>query len=376
MILDRILAPTILAVLVLLASPESCQAQQGQPDPNLPSLRIIFFTPADVDPPKNAQERLTQVAKYTENFFVTWMTKWKYEPTRKKIFQWQPDGNVEVLFAKGKQKADFYKDGSFRPRMVQQLAAKHNIPRNGNINWVFVYKGPPPAKYTNYKGAGNSKQGGWAMANYLSTDGEIRIGKDIAEGFHDDFTLKGVIHELGHGFGLPHLGPRLKRDAGNSLMGPITRIWEKFRGPKDRRGYLTEASAAMLWKHPIFSGTSKNRNVMPTLKLAGYRARFDRKSKTINVSGKLDSESTAHSVIVVDDMDNKPGEYWKRAYVSRLKPDGSFNVSVDEPVPSGGKFRIVFCFNNGIVTGTGKGHGLNADIQKPYRYVRQSYVFD
>lgn len=360
-----------------LLTPSILFAQSEKTDPKLPTLRIIFFTPADVDPPANAEERLTEVAKYTENFFVKWMKHWKYEPAREKIFQWKPDGNVEVLFAKGDQKAATYTDGSFRPKAVQQIIRKYKVPRNGNINWFFVYKGDPPTRFAHYKGAGNSKQGGWAVCNFHSSDGKISLKTDIAEGFHQDFTLKGCIHELGHGVGLPHLGPRMKRDLGNSLMGPVTRIWEKFRGPKDRRAYLTEASAAMLWKHPLFTGTSKNRSEFPAkIQLANYKAAFNRKSKTITVSGKLISDRSAHSVILVDDMDNKPGEYWKRAYVGRIQKDGSFSTEIDEPVPSGGKFRILFCFDNGIVTGTGKGHALNAAIEKSYRYVRGNYVFD
>ena len=345
-------------------------------DERLPSLRVVLFTPKDVSPPEDAVERLTEIATYTERFFVDWMTHCEYEPARKTMFQWEPNGDVEVLFAQGDRPAAEYTDGSFRPQMVQQLVRRHQIPRNANIWWTFVYLGDPPARYSNFRGAGNPIQGGWALANYDSSSGEILVSRDIAAGFHHDIALKGTIHELGHGLGLPHLGPRIRRDLGNSLMGPINNIWARYRGPQDRRGYLTEASAAMLWKHPLFSGTTEDRNVKPVLELHDYQAEHDRRGQQITVTGRLAANRAAHSVIVVDDMDDKPGEYWKRAYVGRIDGDGKFSVTLDELVPSGGTFRIVFCFDNGIVTGDGDKQGLVGAIEKTYQYVRRTYQFD
>jgi hypothetical protein len=371
---DKTVASGLCAVLLLAVTQRSCDAADPV-DPKLPTLRMVLFTPRNVAPPPNAGERLTQFARYAENFFVNWMTRWDYEPARKQIFQWQSDGSVEVLFAKGDRSADQYTDGSFRPQMIQKLVQEHNIPRNGNIWWIFVYLGDPPARFKNYRGAGDSRGGGWAILNYDSSPGEIHLDREIAAGFHDEIFLKGSIHELGHGLGLPHLGPRLKQDLGNSLMGPVTRIWEQHR-PGDQRGYLTEGSAAMLWKHPLFSGTTKDRNVMPTVALEDYEARHDRGRNQIKIEGRLVSNRAAHSVVIVDDMDEKPGEYWRRAYVGRIAEDGTFQVAVDEPVPCGGTYRIVFCFDNGIVTGDAGKLGLLGAIEKKYRYVGQTYRFD
>lgn len=365
----------IAAALVVAAGADRLVADDAV-EAKLPTLRIVFFTPRDVSPPRNVDERLTQVARYTEDFFVKWMTHWKYEPARKQMFQWKPDGRVEVLYAQGEQRADQIKDGSFRPQVVKGLVEKHRIPQNSNIWWFFVYLGDPPTRFANFRGAGDSKLGGWAILNYDSSPGEVRLDKELAEGFHHDFMLKGAVHELGHGLGLPHIGPRLKLDLGNSLMGPVTRNWIKYMGPKDRRGHLSEASAAMLWKHPIFSGTAKDRRAMPNVNLRSYQARYDSGRKQIEIRGQLTSNRKAHSVIVADDMDEKPGEYWIRAYVGRVEKDGGFQVVIDEPVKSGGTYRIVFCFDNGIVSGDGKKVGLASALEKPYRYVRQSYRFE
>lgn len=349
-------------------------------DARLPTIRIVFFTPKGVRPPANAQQRVNELAKFTEDFFVKWMTHWGYEPARKQMFQWQENGDVEILFATGDKPADEYTDGSFRPQVIQQLTKEHKIPRNNNINWVLVYKGDPPARFDFFKGSGNSKTGGWAMANFDSSPGEIRIDRDIAAGFHDDIALKGMIHEFGHALGLPHLGPRLKDDLGNTLMGPVNRIWLKelrAQGKYDARGYLSEGSAAMLWKHPIFTGTSRERGEMPKqVRLQKYSAEFDAQQMQIAVSGNVKSDRKIHSVLLVDDMDKKPGEYWVRPYVARVDAAGNFQVTVTEPVDSGGTYRLVFCLDNGVVTGDGKTHGLGSAIEKKYTYARGTFKFD
>ncbi len=363
------------ALLMLAMQPVANRAH-AQQDPKLPTIRIIFFTPSDVSPPEGVNERLTQIAKYTEAFFFKWMKHWGYEPAAEHMFQWNADGTVEVLFAKGDQPADKVVDGSFRPKMIQQLTKEHKIPRNGNINWIFVYKGDPPARFDKFVGSGNSKAGGWATANYLSAAGSIRLDKDIAEGFHDDFALKGCIHEFGHALGLPHQGPRLKHKAGNTLMGPVTRIWERELGHKDGRGYLSEGSAAMLWKHPIFSGTARKRGEMPRLNMLKFEPSFEARKLQIEINGRVASDAKVHSVIVIDDMDKKPGAYWVRPYVSRVDKDGNFQVIIDEPIDSGGTYRVMFCFDNGVVTGDGKRHGTVGAIDKKYTYARGTFRFD
>ena len=66
-----------------------------------------------------------------------------------------------------------------------------------------------------------------------------------------EMAIKGTIHEFGHALGLPHIGPRPGVKLGNTLMGPTNRVFCSRTGPDDPRVYLSEASAAALWKHPV-----------------------------------------------------------------------------------------------------------------------------
>jgi hypothetical protein len=169
---------------------------------------------------------------------------------------------------------------------------------------------------------------------------------------HDAFTLKGCIHELGHALGLPHIVPRFKERLGNTLMGPNWAEYGRAAGTKEARAYLSAAGAAMLWKHFVFSGTAEHRGVLPSVRVQGYRARYDRARGEIEVTGKLVSDGTAHSVVLTDDAPNQE-DYWRKAYVARLGSDGRFTIRVNEPSRSKGTFRLLFCFENGALTGDG-----------------------
>jgi hypothetical protein len=342
-----------------------------------PTLRIVFFTPADLKPPVGVQQRLNQVAEATERFIIGGMKRWGYAPTNERMFQRTPDGAVEVLFIAGDQprSSGRYDKPRFAGEVIEKATRQYVVAGRGNLWWVFVYLGDPPTRFNEYRGHGDSQQGGWALVNYDTTPGEIRPDQSLGVGFNERFTLKGCGHELGHAFGLPHIGPNPGKRLGNSLMGPNMDAYARMGLPNKDRVYLTEASAAMLWKHPIFLGTSRDRDVLPSVRLADYRGVFNKSKRKVTLTGKLVANVPAHSVVVLDDVEQKQGSYASRSYVGRIKADGTFSVTIDEPVPSDGLYRIFFCFENGAATGDGMGHGDQSAIVKPYRFVRGGLQF-
>ena len=139
--------------------------------------------------------------------------------------------------------------------------------------------------FDDWRGTGEPRDGGWAMVNYDTIPGEIRPDIGIGEGFNAEYFLKGTIHELGHAFGLHHVGPDLSLGLGNSLMGPNNSVYAGRKYSKADQVYLTESSAARLWKHPIFSGTNKDRALQPTaVKLLDYKAAFGRPENRITIT--------------------------------------------------------------------------------------------
>jgi len=364
------------ATLMLAVAVPSTRGDVEATSP-LPTLRIVLFTPSDVEPPAGARRRITQIADFTERFFVRWMTYWKYEPARKAIFRRDGAGAAEVLFVKGDQPSSSgrYNGPGFQQEVIEKAVRQYGIPRHRHVWWIFVYLGEPPRRFSDFCGEGDSQEGGWSLMNYPTVPGEIQAEDELGGGFLATIALKGGIHELGHALGLPHIGPNPAKRLGNSLMGPTIDNYARQLGAKDHRVHLTEASAAMLWKHPLFSGTAQDRSVLPSVALSGYRGRYDPGRRRVELSGQLTSNGHAHSVVVIDNMAQKPGPYWKRGYAARLADDGTFRVAIDEPVPSDGQYEIYFCFDNGVVTGDGKRQSEPSALLKPYRFRRGGFQF-
>jgi hypothetical protein len=80
-----------------------------------------------------------------------------------------------------------------------------------------------------------------------------------------------------------------------------------------------------------------------------------------------------HSIVAIDIPEKGPGDYWKKAYASRLADDGSFKLLIDELLPSSGVLKVVFCFDNGVFTGNGKGIGFAHAAEVPYHFAGSSY---
>lgn len=348
-------------------------------EPPPPAIRIVLLTASDRSPPAGAPRRLSRIADAAERFLLGEMRRWEYPPAVSRLFRRGADGSVEVLSVKGAYAAaDLSRDRAvYAGDAIRKAERLARVEGEGHIWWVFYYVGDRPERLSDWRGVGCSRDGGFAIVNYDTIPGEIRPDLGLQEGFNAAYFLKGTVHELGHALGLPHIGPDPALGRGNSLMGANADVYVARKQPHADRVYLTEASAAMLWKHPVFSGTAKDRQRQPVIKLADYKPTYSRASDRITLAGKVVSDPMAHSVVVLDDLGRPSDEYWCRSHVARVAPDGTFRVAVDHPARADGHFRILFCFDNGVVTGDGAGvvFGDRGDIRKSYHFRDGGYRF-
>lgn len=362
----------LIGVLVSVTSAVQAQVR-------MPSVQIVFLTPADVEPPKGVSKRLTQVADYTEAFLVKWMKVWKYPPKREQIFQRNDDGSVKIHFvsaAEALSSGEFpLKDGNLARKGKLLAKEKYDLPSNLDVWWVWVYVGDPPLKYSSYLGSGNAAQGGLSQVNYVNLPGDIGVEDKLAIPFLTELTFKGTIHEFGHALGLPHNGPVVKRDLGMPLMGATIARFRQVMKNREERGFLSEASAAILWKHPLFSGTANRRYANPQVKWYDIEVRNDRAKRTAQLTGRLTTSVPAHSVIAYDSVPRVHTMYFQKPYVARVRKDGTFTITISEPVSvqTTGTFRLVACCENGTMTGGGKARGIGSAYDINYRTSRTGY---
>ncbi|MGI9457620.1 MAG: hypothetical protein ACR2NU_13735 [Aeoliella sp.] len=356
-------------VTLIASTPASLGANNAE---TKPMFRVVFFTPSDVEPPAGVRERLKEYVDYSQMFFAKWMNHWEYECEDPLSVNHDGEGYPEILYVKGQhtEASGRYKQLGFQKEVVATACREYKLDPEGQVWWIFTYKGP---ERRGFRGSGNAQRGGTSTSIYDPADeGHLRLEDDL--GSVPVRNAKGSIHELGHALGLPHIGPHENDRFGNSLMGPIVRAYQN-KYPKETRVYLTESSAAMLWKNPLFSGTTKDRDFTPTLELDDFEVTHDKERDRLIVAGKVVSDYGAHSIVVANESDATRSDYWMKCFATRVAEDGTFQVLIDELDHTDGQLRIVCCFNNGAIIGKAKGRGLQTGFVKQYRFEDESFTF-
>ena len=362
----------VLAAAVLLCAAAMQVKAAEVVTPTEPRLRIVFFTPSDVDPPEGVEERVRQMADYVQDFFSRWMKHWEYEPERELALDRDANGVPEILYVSGKdtEASGRYRKPDFQPEVIETACKQYGIQRQGQVWWILMYKGPQD----NWgRGGGDALRGGAATARFYTEEGEIRVGEDLAGGFPREIMLKGAIHELGHALGLPHIGPRDSDKLGNCLMGPVNMVYARRKGPEDQRAYLSEAASAMLWKHPLFSEQANRETRRPRVGPIDGGAVWNKADGSFEVSGIVRSPIPVHSVVIAEESRHPRRDYWTQTFVGKVAADGSFSVRVPKLEERDGCLKIVFCCENGAVLGESMGRGFGSGFNVPYRYKDGSF---
>ncbi|RLV58918.1 hypothetical protein D5018_14725 [Parashewanella curva] len=347
-------------------------------------IHMVMFTPKGQAAPQKTDQRLNEVADISEKFFNHWMQYWGYPVAQPFKLNRNPNGDVKINYVEGRythasKKYENY--GFYKKSVIAQTSTQYGLPKDHQFWWAFYY--PKKIKKGAYVGGGDF-QGGFSRAGFKDVKGDIDVnGSLAAKGTADAFLLKAVVHEMGHALGLPHNGPHQKDGLGNSLMGPVNKVYKrKTKG--DERVYLSKASAAMLWKHPVFTGTDTDIDKKINFSLNDYQAHFDKSNNQIIVNGQLKTDYPAHSVVIADTPNSLKSAYWQKMYVCDIKDGGKFTCVINEPEQSSGKLQMVFCFENGAVMGIPKSERTrskerlvwNKALRKKYSFKKGEYQFE
>ena len=244
------------------------------------------------------------------------------------------------------------------------LVKKHwgaDADTNG-VYWTF-YHCPDHEGMRGFRGMGG-RDWGRAINRYPDIDGNISIDADLGAEELWPLNLKGCVHEFGHALGLPHIGPKLAEENGNTLMGPINRAFAKRTTgkPFDSRVYLSETSAAMLAKHPLFSKTHIDYS-KPDYKINISGLEIEEKENhSIHVHGHANCTEEIHSINALDSP-KRFGDYWSRPYRADVEKDGAFSLLVNHPFEDPkGSLSIYFSLDDGRNSATGEKEVLQRDI--------------
>jgi len=338
-------------------------------------VHVVLFVPSGVTPPAGYQQRIDDIVTYAEGFFRRELNRWGHQRVAMP-FRRSADGRVEVTLMRGKLPTAQYKPVPLRAEVMDVLRRQNKLEGGRQIWWILVYAGDPPARFEGFLGGFGPQIGGWAVCNFDTTPGRIDPAAPLGSDFLQKLMLKGMLHELGHGFQLPHVGPLNRDNAGNTLMGPTHINYRRVVRGGAQGVYLSEAEAAMLSTHPAFRGGADDRGQLPKVEVQDLKCAVNPRNNTIVVSGRVRASERAVYALVADESDARPGEYWTKTYAGKVSPDGAFEVVVSEPSPSNGTLTTWFAFENGAQTGNGKLRGRESGVPRAYSYSARQWTFN
>lgn len=350
-------------VFVLVALAASLHAE-GIRETDSPSARIILFVPDESQMPPACEAKLRSIAVRTEAFLANGIEQWGWKVGRRDIFTRNPEGKIEITVMRGTL-PDNTSGRDALPVIMKKAITETKTKLGGDSSkgsyWCVFYH-CPDHNVRGFQGAGG-RNGGRSINAYPIAEGEVTPDIDLAAKEMWPLNLKGCIHEFGHALGLPHIGPKPSLQLGNTLMGPINKAFAAKAPGKEAepRVYLTEASAAMLAKHPLFTPGTQAKGVRP-YEIEVSNLTFEETSvNEFKVKGSVKSEVRAHSVIILDSQRGF-GDYWARSYCAKVGDSGKFSVTVSDPFDSPrGILTLFFSLEDGRNSATGKKEMLQGD---------------
>lgn len=323
---------------------------------------IVLFHADDSKPPADHAERLASLGEYVEAFLAKEMRRWKKPVERTKIFARNAEGKIRVTVTSGKLASNGRNAlPEIRTKALREAGKQLRVPQGKPAVWWIFYDHPDVKGFQ----GGARGFGGMAINAYPVGEGSFDPNAPMASPKLADAKVKGAIHEFGHALGLPHIGPRPGRKLGNSLMGPVNRAYWGKTGSEEQRVYLSEVSAAMLWKHPIFRVSKIQAPQLAKIETENLKAR--EVDGQVVVEGIVSAENKAHTAVVLDSERGRFGDYWARPYVGSIDPqNGEFRVVIEEPFERG-MLHLSFSLVNGTTTDGTKPFQRGSDLRFEYQ---------
>ncbi len=369
-------------------SPDECQQRLAK---NLPRrvgayretvpkagnvLRVVYFHPADVEPQKDHQERITRIMLDIQDFYRSEM---KRNGFGDRTFPLEMKGDeLTIHLVKGKDPAAQYRHesgGNVRREVQAAFADRMSLDREYALIFNGMCRKLGENRYffhAPYYGdsRSNHRRGLCHVADcelmdtLHLTDVKNRIQYEEHYGKRDQtlaefntFYLGGIAHELGHGLGLPHNREkkRERQRRGTALMGGgnLTYRRERWNG---KGSFLTLASCTRLASHPLFTGSNHGRAMDVRSTIASLK--FDARGQTLLVSGQLQANIDAYAAIAYTNPRSErenPSASWINAdydalaWVSEVK-DGVFAIDACDHRPGQYALRLTFCHVNGATS--------------------------
>jgi hypothetical protein len=351
--------PFLFAAALLLPTilPSLASAQSAATD--RPLVYVIYFIPADRQAEPDHAARVERVMELTREFYRDGMRQNGYAD---RGFELERDaaGRLRLHEVRGKQPSRFYgRDGADRvKREVSDALATAGLDAQNLTMIVFQtlleWQGSKAIEIGPYVGGGGPRAGAAYVFDDARLDPKLLTSKEpggyyqrpCSIGQFNTHYIGGVIHELGHAFGLPH-DKETDADAarlGSSIMGGGNHTFGRELRGEGQGAFLSPASALPLSVHPLFTGRSEPA-VKLTLRLGELQA--DVQGKTLSLSGKVTGEPKPVGIAARNDPRKPTGDYDAVGWVCPVNADGAFRLSIGELKQGEHDLRLAIYAANG-----------------------------
>lgn len=357
------------------------QWRDENPEQGKRFLHVVYWTPRDKPVAEGYQQRLNDIFVDIEEFYRSQMESLGFGRDKTIGLVRDEKGALKIHSVLGQKDYDQYEVGSgaeIRRECLNTLR-KAGIDASAETLVIFCNMSVWDAEKRRisqnspYYAAGSNTEGtAWQVDSpILKLEDLTNKGDHVFDGQYGRITLGkyntifigGIVHELGHAFGLPHNRERADQaeEFGVALMGSGNRAYkDELRG--DGKGaFITLAHGLKLASHPMFSGYTARMHEDPKTKLDNLK--FEQAGNGFTVSGKVTGSIPPYAVLAYM---NPEGNSDYNATTASCIPDENGNFNVLCNALEAGKdatLSLVFLHANGKASSF---HYLGEKFKYPY----------
>ncbi len=322
---------TILLCLVINLSCVQARPVVTRADKN--ALNIIYFIPNDLEAVPGYEQRLSTLLLWAQNWFEKQMAQNGYPHKTFHLTKETTPGKIKIVTIRGAKSKDEY---PYETGFVNVLKEIETYKENNKDELGSEYSLIILPRYT-FKEDGTPHGGPYYgmspycfALDYEDLDIKHMGNKNTKEGYLFSVWFGGMLHELGHGLGLPHNAQKVSENslpekgmalmfAGNGTLG----ISPTF---------LTAADCAILNVNPTFNSSAQENNdtADKNIKMENFELHYDKEKRAIIAKGRFTAVVKTNSVAFYNDPNvNNEGsgvsqDYNAISWETKPAADGSF----------------------------------------------------
>lgn len=277
------------------------------------NLNVIYFTPTDVEPLDDYEERLSGFLLYVQDYYKQWMGYWGFQDKTFGLLKDEEEGRIKITRIHAKHPVSAYPNNGGGYTVIDEVREYFEDPdREPDSEHYLVFMPQPetdPDGGLPYYGIGR-----WGFV--------VDVGQSGAKAENEG---GGAAHELGHALNLPHNAhPKSRKSQiGTALMANGNNVWNNHGGSSETS--LTEPSAEILNVNQVFSREPGNFYGSVDVELKVTKGEY--KDGDIIISGKFQDDVQAEKAVVLLDPEGN-STYNQIGFTTPVIETDSFHVSI------------------------------------------------